>query len=75
MVYYRVNPVEFFIHHEDLRRRAQPGWEPRELTRHDQDVLWRMLRLVGRGLVAKAGVPVRVDSAPTPSLDRHPATW
>ncbi len=60
----RVNPVEFFIHHEDLRR-AQPGWEPRELTRHDQDVLWRMLRLVGRGLVAKAGVPVRVERTDT----------
>ncbi|WP_457207454.1 TIGR03085 family metal-binding protein [Nocardioides sp. P5_C9_2] len=60
----RVNPVEFFVHHEDLRR-AQPGWEPRELTRHDQDVLWTMLRLLGRGLVAKAGVPVRAERTDT----------
>jgi uncharacterized protein (TIGR03085 family) len=59
-----VNPVEFFVHHEDLRR-AQPGWEPRELTRHDHDVLWRATRLLGRGLVASAGVPVRIERTDT----------
>src|SRR6476661_4751238 len=26
-----VNSLEYFVHHEDVRR-AQPGWEPRELT-------------------------------------------
>lgn len=60
----RVNPVEFFVHHEDLRR-AQPGWSPRELTRRDEDVLWTMLRLTGRGLVGAAGVPVRVERTDT----------
>lgn len=60
----RVNPVEFFVHHEDLRR-ARPGWSPRELTRHDEDVLWTMLRLTGRGLVGPAGVPVRVERTDT----------
>lgn len=59
-----VNPVEFFVHHEDLRR-AQPDWEPRRLTRHDQDVLWRAIRLLGRRLVASAGVPVRIERTDT----------
>jgi uncharacterized protein (TIGR03085 family) len=59
-----VNPVEFFVHHEDLRR-AQPGWEPRKLTRHDHDVLWNMTRLMGRGLVASAKVPVRLERTDT----------
>jgi uncharacterized protein (TIGR03085 family) len=60
----RVNPVEFFVHHEDLRR-AQQGWEPRLLTRRERDVLWTMLRLTGRGLVAAAKVPVRVERTDT----------
>jgi len=27
----RANTVEYFVHHEDVRR-AVPGWEPRDLT-------------------------------------------
>lgn len=34
----RINAVEFFVHHEDLRR-AQSDWEPRPLPRRDQDVI------------------------------------
>lgn len=59
-----VNPVEFYVHHEDLRR-AQPGWEPRRLTRRDHDVLWNAIRLLGRGLVASAKVPVRLERTDT----------
>jgi uncharacterized protein (TIGR03085 family) len=59
-----LSPVEFFVHHEDLRR-AQPDWEPRELPRGDEDVLWRMLQLAGPALVTSAGVPVRVERTDT----------
>lgn len=52
-----VNTVEFFVHHEDVRR-ARPGWEPRVLSPADEDTLWRQLRLAGRALVRPAGVPV-----------------
>lgn len=38
----RVNAVEFFVHHEDVRR-AQPGWEPRALPAGLQDALWSRL--------------------------------
>jgi uncharacterized protein (TIGR03085 family) len=38
-----VNTVEFFVHHEDVRR-AQPDWQPRMLDSGLADELWRRLR-------------------------------
>ncbi|MFD6567413.1 TIGR03085 family metal-binding protein [Micromonospora profundi] len=35
-----VNTVEFFIHHEDVRR-AAPGWQPRELSNGLEATLWK----------------------------------
>jgi uncharacterized protein (TIGR03085 family) len=40
----RANAVEFFVHHEDVRRGA-PGWAPRELDPGVEDMLWRRLGL------------------------------
>jgi uncharacterized protein (TIGR03085 family) len=40
----RGNVVEYFIHHEDVRR-AQPDWQPREIGQGLSDVLWRRLRI------------------------------
>jgi uncharacterized protein (TIGR03085 family) len=51
------NSLEFFVHHEDIRR-AAPGWAPRELTDHEQRQLWGLIGYAGRGLVRPAGVPV-----------------
>jgi uncharacterized protein (TIGR03085 family) len=34
-----MNTVEYFVHHEDLRR-AQPAWGPRPLTPDDETILW-----------------------------------
>ena len=59
-----LNTLEYYVHHEDLRR-AQPGWEPRELDPLDQTRLWRALILAGRGLVRSAGVPVVVRRTDT----------
>ena len=53
------NTLEYVVHHEDLRR-AQPDWQPRDLPPGDADVVWRLLRVFGRGLVRQAGVPVRI---------------
>jgi uncharacterized protein (TIGR03085 family) len=39
----RVNAVEFFVHHEDIRR-AAPDWEPREISSGETALLWRRLR-------------------------------
>jgi uncharacterized protein (TIGR03085 family) len=35
-----VNGVEYFIHHEDIRR-AQSGWEPRSLPAALEEELWK----------------------------------
>jgi uncharacterized protein (TIGR03085 family) len=51
------NTLEFYIHHEDIRR-AQPSWEPRELTSYEQSQIWAALKRLGRSLVRNAGVPV-----------------
>lgn len=51
------NTIEYFVHHEDIRR-ARADWEPRDLKLHVEDVLWRLIRVGGRGLVRPAGVPV-----------------
>ena len=54
----RVNAVEFFVHHEDVRRGA-PGWEPRELGRGESDMLWHRLRMA-RFILRKAPVGVEL---------------
>lgn len=40
----RLNLAEHFVHHEDVRR-AQPGWQPRDLAPGMTDELWRRLRM------------------------------
>jgi len=54
----RANAVEFFVHHEDVRRGA-PGWEPRELSGGESDMLWHRLRLA-RFVLRKAPVGVEL---------------
>ncbi|MBP2477193.1 uncharacterized protein (TIGR03085 family) [Crossiella equi] len=49
-----VNGAEYFIHHEDVRR-AQSGWQPRDL---DQDPLWRMVGMAGRITFRKSPVGI-----------------
>lgn len=39
------NTVEFFVHHEDVRR-AQAGWAPRELPAAQEERLWRRLKAI-----------------------------
>jgi len=63
----RVNAVEFFVHHEDVRRAAD-GWEPRTLGGGESDMLWGRLRMA-RFMLRKA--PVGVELARD---DADPAT-
>jgi uncharacterized protein (TIGR03085 family) len=60
------NTLEFFVHHEDIRR-AQPGWEPRDLGDDAQKLLWSMVRTAGKSLVRKADVGVSFENATTRS--------
>jgi uncharacterized protein (TIGR03085 family) len=54
-----LNTLEFFVHHEDIRR-ALPGWTPRELTMGEQKQVWKAIGYAGRGLVRPSGVPVAI---------------
>ena len=40
----RLNAVEYFVHHEDVRR-AAPDWQPREISGGESAMLWQRLRL------------------------------
>ncbi len=51
------NGLEYFIHHEDVRR-ARPGFDHRELPAWAQDELWGGLGFMGRRLLRKAPVGV-----------------
>jgi len=63
------NNVEFFVHHEDIRR-AQPDWHPRTLDPAAIELLWRRTRALARHtLHTDHGVElVRSDTG-----DRHVA--
>ncbi len=52
-----INAMEYFIHHEDVRR-AQPDWEPRELSAEQEDELWK--RVAGGSKLTLRRAPVGV---------------
>jgi uncharacterized protein (TIGR03085 family) len=54
------NTIEFFVHHEDVRR-AAPTWEPRALDKAFEQELWNMLRRAARLLVRKAPCGVMLE--------------
>lgn len=52
------NTVEYFVHHEDVRR-AVPDWTPRDIPDRLSDALWRRLK-TARMLLRKAPVGVEL---------------
>jgi uncharacterized protein (TIGR03085 family) len=65
----RANAVEYFVHHEDVRR-ATPDWAPRQLSRGQSDMLWQRLR-TARLMLRKApvGVELARDDVVSPHAD------
>jgi uncharacterized protein (TIGR03085 family) len=61
-----VNTVEFFVHHEDIRR-AQPEWEPRTLADEEEKLLWSMVRTAGKRMTRQAEVGVTIENSVTGS--------
>lgn len=53
----RINGVEFFVHHEDVRR-ARPAWAPRSADPHRSTQLWHILARMGRLCYRKSPVGV-----------------
>ncbi|MFN8149001.1 MAG: TIGR03085 family metal-binding protein [Candidatus Nanopelagicales bacterium] len=60
------NTVEFFVHHEDVRR-ARGGWAPRELSARDVAVLWERVGKIGRLLLRRCPVGVLVSPTDGPA--------
>ncbi len=54
----RANIVEYFVHHEDVRRGA-PGWAPRKVAPELTEALWQRLGLA-RFLLRKAPVGIEL---------------
>ncbi|MFI6497613.1 TIGR03085 family metal-binding protein [Nonomuraea typhae] len=52
-----VNTLEFLVHHEDVRR-AQPGWEPRELPADFDQLIWKRLSVGARLMLRRSPVGV-----------------
>ncbi|MEV0596506.1 TIGR03085 family metal-binding protein [Nonomuraea cavernae] len=52
-----VNTLELFVHHEDVRR-AQPGWEPREVSPDLDRMLWKRVSAVGKLMLRRSPVGV-----------------
>jgi uncharacterized protein (TIGR03085 family) len=66
----RANAVEFFVHHEDVRR-AAANWEPRTISSGESDMLWQRLR-IARLMLRKApvGVELARDDMDTGEVSR-----
>jgi uncharacterized protein (TIGR03085 family) len=62
------NAVEYFVHHEDVRR-AEADWEPRDIAPGLSDLLWRRLKS-SRLFLRKA--PVGVELARDSGNDAGP---
>lgn len=56
------NSVEFFVHHEDVRR-AVEGWTARDLGVEIEDWMWRRLKLMGRAMFRRCPVGVILERA------------
>ena len=63
----RTNVVEYFVHHEDVRRGA-PGWAERKISTELSETLWQRLRMA-RFLLRKApaGIELVRDDLPADS--------
>lgn len=53
----RANLLEFFVHHEDVRRSA-PSWEPRPPDGRRDAALWKAIGVMGRMLYRRSPVGV-----------------
>jgi uncharacterized protein (TIGR03085 family) len=58
------NTLEYFVHHEDVRR-AQPTWQARELSAREQKLLWKQISVGGKRLVRTAEVGVVLERSDT----------
>lgn len=56
------NTLEYFVHHEDLRR-GQADWAPRSLPVADEETLWSLFTRTARLTARRLDVPVEAHTA------------
>ncbi len=56
-----LNRVEYFVHHEDVRR-AQPGWQPREIGHDLSAALWSRIRPQAKLVLRRTPAAVTVTA-------------
>ncbi|NNG19012.1 TIGR03085 family protein [Naumannella sp. ID2617S] len=57
------NTVEYFVHHEDVRRAGETLPAPRSLSAEVEDWMWRRMKLMGRALFRRVSVGVVLERA------------
>lgn len=57
-----VNTVEYYVHHEDVRRADGDDWEPRTLEPEEERAIWSRLGLLGRALGRRSPVGVELTA-------------
>jgi uncharacterized protein (TIGR03085 family) len=55
------NTLELFVHHEDVRR-AQHGWQPRDLPRGQQAALWRPAAAIGKARLRRFPAAILIQA-------------
>lgn len=55
------NTMEFYIHHEDVRRGTEP-WEPRVLGADFEATLWSNVKLLARASLRRLGVTAEIEA-------------
>ena len=71
------NTIEYFVHHEDVRRAGETPLPPRPLDEDVEGWLWRRLKLLARAQFRRAKVGVvleRAGSAGQAGADGEPET-
>jgi uncharacterized protein (TIGR03085 family) len=69
------NGIEFFVHHEDVRR-AQPSWQPRIFDRDTEDLFFRRLRFPAKSALRRRNLDVdvmRIDTGERVNVHRASA--
>jgi len=68
------NTIEYFVHHEDVRRAAADAAEPRELGEDVEGWLWRRLKLLARAQFRRSKVGVVLEREGGPAGPDGPET-
>ncbi len=68
------NTVEYFVHHEDVRRAGDDPDGPRRLPDEVEDWMWRRMKLIGRALFRRASVGVVLERSRPVDTGAEPET-